>query len=519
MLFSNEAIQYQVGSPFGRAIAALMQKCLDIVASKQTRNEKLATYGKIKEVLDVELPHIVFEHTGIVLECVVSKTPDGHFGINPIVGNELTTIIAEERYAGNRLDEFEIGLAADYYGQFVRDQRWVDGMVQRLNLKTGKFIGGTKEMPTSKRGRSRAPVRGILYFDPYYAFMPRETYHVKIEPWTAEEAAAICLHEIGHVLGTLEHASQMYAVFDELYNAALQIAKGGPTPEKFVKIRAMFQQQEPAKTDKTNQRRFAAVNRILNAMIDWHKKPVDEPLMLNTGETIILHVISLAMTTLFLPIWLTRLFTTNVDSIMDDMTTIKNRDTARATNDAFVIERYADQYVSQHGFSSHLASGLLKRHDHDPFSGGTDPGSVHYSSLAYYALKATYVWYSVMIMHYPQGEMHGDLKERLHEMRRDIIRNLASCGLDDVQVADLIADLDRLERVIDQRHNDHLYLRVISALDSFYTFIGDNFSVGTLISLLRNGNLMYEYTRLKRSVQDLIANPLFATAARIKMLD
>lgn len=518
MNYSYEAIQYQDESPFAADLTALMQSCIDYVNKLPTKAAKLGAYKYLRDRLRAELPPIVFKHSGLVLESVkVSTDPNADFCIMPIFGNLTTRAILEYRYSGAKFNEYEQVMIEQYTKEHMLSPEWIAKTAQQLDLKTGRFNGNGK-FPDSFKAMKATPIRATLFFDPYYAFMAKETYHVDVPAPTARELAAICLHEIGHSIATIEHATQRYLVFDEIHNAIVQEIKSkGLTKAIRDQINSAFTRKKVQDmAGKDNSARLDRTQRFIGLIGDMiDSKKFEAYHITGTIKIVALTLLMMVLVTVFLPIWIMVLLDESLAAVLDNCGA-KYRDLSKTTNDMFVIERYADQFVSQHGYGPDQASALIKLHHAMAFVPSKDPSVLQSNKLGYFAIKSIALYAKLMMMHYPQMSLHGTLKERLSSLKHDVLRNLANPNLPPEYAANLVDELTQLETVIAESTRSSTYITALNAIDSFYTFIGNNLTPAAIVALVQNGNLVFEYTRLKNQVQSLIANPLFATAVKLE---
>jgi hypothetical protein len=517
--FASEAIAYQGKSPFAEAIRKSMQECIDHVNTFTTVKDRLAAYDDLSKMVKSSLPGIIKEHTGIyITDVIIPKSPCMLFAIGMTMWNDATTISIMQRYKGYKLSSFERQMIEAFTESKTLIPEDTQKLVDQLNLATGTYTTIDKFGKTAEDTKAKAfrpTVSGALYFDVYYAFLIRETYHQKLEPLTAEEITAIVLHEVGHLLSLVEHASQRYLVFDMLYQTTLGLVQKVGTDKDARKAIRKLIEVTPTQS-KPEQFRKDITIKALNALDELEFSNQEG----HGIRTAIFDLISMALrltlctviNIIFLPVSVISI----MEALLHTSTAIKNSDTVGTLTDMASIERYADQYVTQHGYGSHLATELRKATDADVLIPRTSASALKTSTLAYYALTSIFTVFDTINKRYPMGGSYEPNNKRILRLKQDILQNLIHADtLPREFIRDMLLEYNQLDSIMTSHSR---YNRILDGIDAFYTYLGNHLSPGALVAELRNGNLVVEYTKLKNQVQAQIANPLLATAAKLDLL-
>ena len=163
---------------------------------------------------------------------------------------------------------------------------------------------------------------------------------------TAEEHAAIILHECGHAMSTFEHVSDIYHRAETAGNS-IQYLNEHPDDKDLLHVTNCISTYKFEK-DKTRESQFDVI------LDDIKKKQKDlkgiAPEILSLG-------IYLTATVFFMT--LTRMFFSGRYGAIND-SVHKTSDTVVTESNPGYDERIADEFVSRHGLGAALASGLRK---------------------------------------------------------------------------------------------------------------------------------------------------------------
>ena len=418
-----EGIMFQASSSLGRDLTALFNKVfvyrdsLDyegIPDSKKANFRRAQVFSYVKSNIFPELIKIVKNNTNLTLKKVVAVNQfQGLFAIDLSMDNINDAITVLSHQSGTTVFEQD-----DYISKSAKEMQKMSTM---FDPKTGRLIDSKYKTADGKERQ----IFGTLYFDISFAFLMYDNFPKgAAEELTGAELAAIVMHEVGHVLTMVERASDNYLVIERMNDTCARLSKytkskgENVTQDDIREVsKALTESVIPTLCDKNNT--FSSVfsidpnvlkatlikfNNALNNMagIDSLDYNNDN----STAFRILCAVIYRIFTTCmlgFLKIvalsavyncfsctdkllnfifhW-SRYSINRITSPEKNVQVGKTSDVADSTLNFVNIERMADEFVSRHGYSSQIASGLKKMHDVfsvlDTGSATTVGGSIAY---------------------------------------------------------------------------------------------------------------------------------------------
>lgn len=389
--FGMEAISFQTSSQLGKDLTAVFQEVIDfrdnldytnipddfykrrlfrIKNVIQFCNKTMAP--KFIKVLEKDLGFKV-KNFNIYGSNDGSTTPCGFFAVNidiNAMGPDMYRSIMN--MTGTNYSNTELS------GKYADDVKELAECIDLDNSRLKKTTIG-KKIPITIQA---------IYFDAIFAFCLGEyideQYATEL---TAEELAAIMMHECGHAMTVIEHAADMYVTSSRIRNDATNIKRSGDIKDakaliksldtkvitKIVSIvnKADLANVGDAKNLKENVLKVATMVGKLNTLLEVAEKdkgkgsiiistimlPINIIMSLvNLLVIVITDIMLLAMQTITL-IELMRY--SYVDEHGDGG---KAADRRNNKNSLFLLERWADEFVSRQGYGDHLSSGLVKFH-------------------------------------------------------------------------------------------------------------------------------------------------------------
>lgn len=203
-----EAIKFQVNGNFGKELTKCFQKVIDFKNTieindvsgydqqRDFRSKKIREY--VEKTMIPEMIKIFKKHAGIVVEKVntnFSNRPSFLFAVASVFGSNDLAYIADEQGTGSAREIRDHGITD-------KERKEVAEAAKLLDLSAGKMTGTTFG--------SNRDIYARIYFDPF-VFLYNDYLPNVAEDFTAEEIAAIMLHECGHVIGCAERLSAFYA--------------------------------------------------------------------------------------------------------------------------------------------------------------------------------------------------------------------------------------------------------------------------------------------------------------------
>lgn len=374
----DESIAFQSSSSLAKSLTKFFQsiidyrnnldysKCANDVRSQRIyRLDEVYQYCKKKKF--AEFKNIVLKEVGLNIRKMFlfggsSSDIYGFFAVN--------TTIDDARDAAETMGR-ETASDNGYYGSSREAIQEMSTMCDNLDLKTGKLT-------SSKFGKNRE-IGCSMYFDVNFAFC-MDDFIVKdvTDNLTAEEIAAIMMHEIGHVITMIEHSGDMYATksrVDTILHASKQwnpqeVAK---QMKEFLipvlKRKAIENTGSPEMNNLLKKYSLTLINGI-NALYEAiGMEPDDESWIITIGS-LVCNIAYMLIKTILIIFFVITIFIpllcyffgelTKHLAVDETYTGGKASDLYTTRNNLFLFERWADDFVAKHGMGQYLASSLNK---------------------------------------------------------------------------------------------------------------------------------------------------------------
>lgn len=389
--FGMEAISFQTSSQLGKDLTAVFQEVIDFRDNLDYTNISDDFYKrrlfriknviqfcnktmapKFIKVLEKDLGFKV-KNFNVYGSDDGSTTPCGFFAVNidiNAMGPDMYRSIMN--MTGTNYSSTELS------GKYADD---VKELAECIDLDSGRLKKTTigKKIPITIQA---------IYFDAIFAFCLGEyideQYTTEL---TAEELAAIMMHECGHAMTVIEHAADMYVTSSRIRNDATDIKRSGDIKDAKALIKALdtkvitkivsivnksdLANVEDAKNLKENILKVATMVGKLNTLLEVAEK--------DKGKgSIIISTIMLPINIIMSLVNLLVIVITDIMLLAMQMITLvelmkysyvdehgdggKAADRRNNKNSLFLLERWADEFVSRQGYGDHLASGLVKFH-------------------------------------------------------------------------------------------------------------------------------------------------------------
>lgn len=389
--FGMEAISFQTSSQLGKDLTAVFQEVIDfrdnldytnipddfykrrlfrIKNVIQFCNKTMAP--KFIKVLEKDLGFKV-KNFNVYGSDDGSTTPCGFFAVNidiNAMGPDMYRSIMN--MTGTNYSNTELS------GKYADDVKELAECIDLDNSRLKKTTIG-KKIPITIQA---------IYFDAIFAFCLGdyidEQYATEL---TAEELAAIMMHECGHAMTVIEHAADMYVTSSRIRNDATNIKRSGDIKDAKALIKSLdtkvitkivsivnksdFANVSDAKNLKENILKVATMIGKLNTLLDVAEK--------DKGKgSIIISTIMLPINIIMSLVNLLVIVITDIMLLAMQMITLielmkysyvdehgdggKAADRRNNKNSLFLLERWADEFVSRQGYGNYLSSGLVKFH-------------------------------------------------------------------------------------------------------------------------------------------------------------
>lgn len=495
---SLEAIAFQRNSSLAKGLVDLFQDIIDyrnkINTSIQDRVKETIAYTK--KILYPRFSKLVKETTGLNCKKIVfSKGITYGFACTMDVGDRygLNARVFIDSYSGTGMDSYYKWVLKQYNLRCttVKD---IQNLVNSLRKDTGIYA-----IDQLYDGRK---VSFTLYFDPFASFLIQEVGHNKCQPFTAEEIAAIVMHEIGHLHSMLEHALDGCMRMGVVMTAYEYFNQHATIEEKAKLVSVL------SKVDKTPD----AVDKV-DDLLNERKDSVGDYILDGFG-ILISAIINAAMIVAIPFTVINQLF-----SYMDDASTLvalntsstKLSDQAISVHNFKLCERLADQFVVRHGLGRALVSSLNKL-DYNIASGAGTSIYAKNSSIAWNVAKISYFITVLLNGDVYHFEEHDAMPVRGELIMQETIKvfkqNLPPDMLDYY-----IADYESSQQALENRATT---LRIVEGIESFSKLL--RYLVETPAGLILSGRFPREYEQLIYKTKQLVDNKLYFRAAKLTQL-
>ena len=495
---SLEAIDFQRQSPLAKGLVDLFQDIINyrdhIQSSIPDRVKETISYTK--KILYPKFSKIVKDTTGLnCKKIVMSEGICYGFACLMDVGDKYgwNSNMFIDSYAGTGMQEY-YKWAMKQYNIRCTTTKDIQNLVTSLRKDTGIFA-----IDQLYDGRK---VAFTLYFDPYTAFLVQEVGHNKCLPLTAEEIAAIVIHEIGHLHSMLEHALDGCMRMGTVITAYEYFNQHATVEEKAEMVKELGRvSHTPDAIDKTDD------------LLSERKDTVGAYVLDGFG-ILISAIVDAALLAMVPAAVLTQMF-----SYMDDGCTLialnssKNKlsDQAVSVHNFKLCERLADQFVVRHGLGRGLVSSLNKI-EHNAASGSGTMIFAKNSSLAWNVAKVSYFITKLLNGDMFHLEDHDEMPMRGQLIMQETIKVFKQ-NLPPDMLAYYIADYESSQQALDQRTAT---VRIGEGIVAFTKLL--RYLVETPAGLIFSGRFPREYEQLIYKTKQLVDNKLYYRAAKLAQL-
>lgn len=520
-----EAIEFQVDTSFAEKICAVYQ---DIINYRETCRGDKRIVKKVLEYADNkmsnEFPKLWKQYLGITLNHIsLSNTVTFLFAMQPQMGSDRELAKVIDAMTGNALYATTIDFTNKTYEEIKKISMGFDRKTGRANVT--KFLANNISMN--------------FYFDPYVAFLIKDTLNIHFEYFTAEELTAVTLHEVGHMMSLIEHCGDTF--FQVSLNAKIINAmKSAPVSEKIKMVKDIVKNKDAAKDLaggsklKPNEA-DAAIQTAKNMADNFQKDDNWNDSSWSFWNTIVNFFTACTSIALYLLSCVYNPINQLIIIAIQNLGIAWTRDYVQAggRNEpkysdfmanktvAFNWERWADEYVTRFGYGSHLNNGLnkliLAMNKSSLFTGMNEKGVDTWIRNSWVALSLNYM-VSIsfaLIMGGNTDDGFGIYESQIDRAKR-VIQDTANVfkrmDLPQEVMDHYILEFEKCKKSVDNipmiRRCEHLFALVHRCIMSF----ADPIQLGN--RLLR-GNIKAEYAELANDIDELNSNQLYYHAAKL----
>ena len=495
---SNEFIQFQRGySPLAKQMIDLFSegcKLRDSVQGSITDRIKAVTKW-FRSDGAVRLSKIIENYLGVKIDKIhLSKSCDFGYAVQIKIGDPLGL------NAAMILDRISGRPASAYYEQLIEEYKLYKPTYEELvkisesfNEKTGKFH--------DVKLANGSNVTAGLYFDPYSAFLMKETCHSKMEYLLPEEIAAIMIHECGHVVSCLLKAVDLWFVSNVRNKVLSEFISKAPINEKMKLVGFI------AKNDGSGL--AAKVLKLTSSLMRATGTDSSGKSVLPVVWMILICFLNYFFFSLAFELAYKTVCILLSHPIIYHSEKVSDFYSYNNSKNIKYSEQLADSYAVRHGLGSYLNSGLSKA-ESVPYFSNYDSRN---SSLVWYASKVFIVALTLLNGDTSQYDEHEKLTIRQRTISRDTLNALKQMDLSDdlkrfyiedyERQLEWIAKVPKQTKITDKLHKMHYFLEYILGIP-LATFIGGRFN--------------FEYDKLFNEVEYIISNDLGYRAAKLELL-
>lgn len=342
---------FELGFEFRKSIDPNVMANQGEIAMRNYKAFEMSNY--VKKYLIPEFSKLVNTHTGLLVSKVfvhsdVNTGPIGLFAVDISFGDWKAASTTMDRVTGIKKGDFNDS---------------VTNMMQMAN----NFDTTSGKITNNKFGNKKISVK--IYFDALFAYCLHDFLPVAAEEFTAEELAAIMLHEIGHALTFIERSGDWFftqkRLVEHLENttAHRDITEAIDTiyPEIKKSLLTIIKEKD------INKKHIAFLIKCMDKMEKISNKvkdiKADTSVTIFSGIVNILYPLFLGLVLYFpytIAIFVFVKLATQLTDAIDLNSAGKTSDTASSRLNISFCERMADEYVTMHGASRALASALSK---------------------------------------------------------------------------------------------------------------------------------------------------------------
>lgn len=337
-------------------------------------------------------------------------------------------------------------------------------------------------------------------------FMTEELFVTESGAITAEELAAVLVHELGHALTMIEHTADSFFRADAIKDSITRLTTIGYNPKK-----------DKILTD--NITPMIDKSGIDPNKVQKIKKSVEGSLVgdlitgaVSIGVTLVAIFLCQIIVQTFNFLFAITTLQLRLDSISSkNFGNTKTSDIVVTRSNYGYVERLADEFVSRHGLGSALASSLSKMFRFHEI--GIERG---HSYLGQLILQQTKIFKDFMIT--PVSDFYGINYDREADRLSQLLENNMVIFKDENLPAEVrdyyIKDTMALIDVI----KEYKSRSTVKIKDMFWGILFRIIERKSFVDALITANLSSDYDLLQRMTNGLIRNPMYYHSARLQAL-
>lgn len=527
---ATEAIEFQVTPVFADSIRDVYQ---DIINYRESCRGDKRIVKKVLDYADKKMsdtfPKLFKTHLNLTLGHIsLSNTISFMFAMQPIMGSDRTLGKIIDAMTGNSLYTSNLNFSNKTLEEIKKVSMSVDKKKGRVGVTT--FL--------------KKQISMNFFFDPYVGFLMKDTVSVHLEYFTAEELAAITLHEVGHMMSLLEHCG------DTFFRIALNIKiieglKSAPISEKIKLAKEMLKDKDLSKrladNSKLSQKEADAATQTLKNMTDNFERNKDDnwndsswsfwttilAFFVNiyvVAQNVIFTVFSPFYQFLYTYIWMLAIEIGRDVVTHGGANNPKYSDFMANPTSSFNWERWADEYVTRHGYGSHLNNGLNKLfvsiRGTTLFQGSNDKGMDTWirNSRAFLYMGFCLDFFNKVMLGGNLDDGCGVYESQIDRLKR-VIQDTANVfkrmDLPQEVMDRYLIEYENCKKALDNIDAGRKAEHYFAIFRKIFMSFADPYQLGNRIV---RGNIRSEYADLANQIDDLKANELYYNAAKLNSI-
>lgn len=553
-IIGEEVIDFQVNGKLGKMLTDTFN---DVIEFK-----KNIDYSKVPNIAETRRKYRINEVTEfckrvmapklkkVVLECCnldiknVILNSGLDFGLQGLYAMNIDISNVKDEVILDTLSR-ETGTGTISYAGSLEDSKLIKEFADVAN----KIDKGEARLTSRVFGKNSKPIFAQeLYFDVNTSFLSEDFLAGEVyQPLTAEEIAAIIMHEIGHAMTVIEHAADLYFMHSRV--KAMQInlksVKLSETDIKksldsintnlVSKLRKKLSDSDYL-SELTKKRLTKIVDTceaVINTVVQDPGAEHEESILWDVFRVSISLLLSLRYIciSILAAVFQYLIFAPIMEGIWRntwnrDPADRKTSDLGANHNRANTLERWADEFVSRQGYGPQLASGLKKIialakasvfvTPMDLF-GPLDLSSSRLSSSVFYACLTSVVtkvlFFCNVLCWFDPSMYENDYRRTLRIAQNTYAFFKSS---DKVPVGITKQWMDKIRQIEDevQKVKRLRDTKIGVAINNIFTSITNP---AKWIAYINSGNLDQDLTLLEDNIDDLSNNKLFYLSDKLKL--